>query len=112
MKSKFKILRNYITPSGKVPFSDWLKNQKDSVTRARIRRRLDKLETGHYGDYKGLGEGVYELRLAFGPGYRIYFSESEEVIIILLCAGDKDSQTKDIEVAKRYWRELKERNDG
>ena len=56
-------------------------------------------------------EGVSELKLAFGPGYRIYFAEQDDVIIILLCAGDKGSQKKDIKTAKMYWQELQERSD-
>ena len=95
--------------NGKVPFSNWLNSLKDPVMRLRIRRRLDRLEIGNFGDCKPIGEGVSELRLAFGPGYRIYFAEQDDVIIILLCAGDKSSQKKDIKTAKQYWQELQER---
>lgn len=80
--------------------------------RHRIRRRLDRVEMSHYGDYKPLGDGICELKLDFGPGYRIYFAEKDDVIIILLCGGDKSSQVKDIHTAKIYWRELLERKDG
>lgn len=111
-KKNKKILRNYMTESGKVPFSDWIKNLKDPTTRHRIRRRLDKLEVGHYGDYRVLGDGICELKLDFGPGYRIYFAEQDTVIIILLCGGDKRDQNKDIQTAKMYWQELLERNHG
>lgn len=107
-----KILRNYVTKAGKVPFADWIKNIKDPTTRHRIRRRLDKVEVGHYGDYRVLGEGVCELKLDFGPGYRIYFAEINNVIVILLCAGDKRNQDNDIQTAKMYWKELLERNHG
>lgn len=106
-----KILRNYITPSGKVPFVEWLNKLKDPVTRLRIRRRLDRLELGNLGDCKPVGDGVSELRLAFGPGFRIYFAELNNVIIFLLCAGDKSTQSKDIKLAKKYWQDLKERSD-
>lgn len=111
MRNNNKILRNYVTLSGKIPFLQWLNALKDPVTRLRIRRRLDRLELGNRGDCKPVGEGVSELRLAFGPGYRIYFAEYDAAIIILLCGGDKDSQAKDIKLAKAYWHELKERND-
>lgn len=111
-KKNNKILRYYASESGKVPFVDWIKNIKDPTTRHRIRRRLDKVEVGHYGDHRGLNDGVYELKLDFGPGYRIYFAEQDTVIIILLCGGDKGSQKKDIQTAKMYWRELLERNHG
>lgn len=106
-KTSYKILRNYVTPSGKIPFLEWLNNLKDSVTRLRIRRRLDRVEQGNVGDCEPVGDGVFELKLAFGAGYRIYFAEWDDTIIILLCAGDKSSQKK----AKLYWQELKERSD-
>ena len=110
-KNNHKILRNYVTPSGKVPFLEWLNSIKDQSTRLRIRRRLDRLELGNLGDCEPVGEGVSELRLFFGSGYRIYFAEQDEVIIILLCGGDKGSQKKDIKTAKIYLHELKERSD-
>ncbi len=110
-KNNHKILRNYVTPSGKVPFSEWLNSIKDPSTRLRIRRRLDRLELGNLGDCESVGEGVSELRLFFGSGYRIYFAEQDEVIIILLCGGNKSSQKNDIKTAKIYWHELKERSD-
>jgi len=73
-------------------------------------RRLDRVALGHYGDYKALGDGVYELRLAFGPGYRVYFCEYDNVTVILLIAGDKSRQSKDIALAKQYCRELRGNN--
>jgi putative addiction module killer protein len=106
-----KIIRNYATPSGKVPFLEWINCLKDPITRLRIRRRLDRLELGHLGDCEPVGEGVSELRLFFGAGYRIYFAEQDNSIIILLCAGNKRNQKKDIKTAQMYWHELKERSD-
>jgi len=106
-----KTLRYYITENGKVPFLKWLKSHCDATLQMRIRRRLDRLEMGNYGDYKSLGDGVFELRLAFGAGYRIYFSEQDNKVIILLCGGDKSSQKVDIADAKRYWKDLQERSD-
>ena len=110
-KNNHKILRNYVTPSGKSPFLEWLNRFKDPITRLRIRRRLDRLELGNLGDCKLVGDGVSELRLSFVSGYRIYFAKQDDVIIILLCAGDKSTQSRDIKLAKEYWRELKERCD-
>lgn len=101
-----KTLKIYKTASNKEPFSSWLNGINDPVIRARIRRRLDFLEAGHYGDYKSLGEGVYELRLQFGAGYRIYYAEYDDVIVILLCGGNKSSQKHDIKLAKKYWHEM------
>jgi len=65
---------------------------------------------GNYGDYKPLGDGICELKFDFGPGYRIYFAEDGDVIVILLCGGDKNSQVQDIKTAKMYWQELLERD--
>ena len=110
-KKNNKILRNYVTLSGKVPFKEWMNNLKDPVIRHRIRRRLDKVEIGHYGDYKILGDGVCELKFHFGSGYRVYFAEQDDIIVILLCGGDKGSQSRDMDTAKAYWKELLERNN-
>ncbi|MBI4356668.1 MAG: hypothetical protein HY559_02130 [Gammaproteobacteria bacterium] len=68
-------LHIYTAISGKQPFLEWLRGLKDPKTRSRIRARLDRLAVGHYGDYKPISSGIYELRLAFGAGYRIYFGE-------------------------------------
>jgi putative addiction module killer protein len=105
---KQKELRYYIAASGKSPFTQWLSKIKDITTQVRILRRLERLEFGHYGDYKSVGDGVFELRLAFGPGYRVYFGEEDGVAVVLLLGGNKSSQSKDIEIAKKYWRELQE----
>src|SRR3990167_4043980 len=110
-KNNHKILRNYVTPSGKVPFLEWLNSIKDQSTRLRIRRRLDRLELGNLGGLEPGGEGGSGLRLFFGSGYRIYFAEQDEGIIILLCGDDKGRKKKDIKTAKTYWHELKERSD-
>lgn len=108
-EARRKVLRNYQTRSGDIPFLEWLNHFKDPITRARIRHRLDRIELGNYGDSKSLGEGVCELRLDFGAGYRVYFAEQDEVIVILLAGGDKSTQVKDIKTAKLYWQELQER---
>lgn len=104
-----KEIRIYITTNGKQPFNQWLTRIKDKTTQARVRRRLDRLALGHLGDAKSLGDGISELRLQFGSGYRIYFGEINNAIILLLCGGDKNSQTKDIQKAKEYWYEFTER---
>lgn len=83
----------------------WLATIKDTTTRARISRRIDQLERGLFGDRKSLGDGVYELRLDFGPGYRVYYAFDGLKKIILLGGSDKSSQSKSIEQAKRLWEE-------
>lgn len=111
MEIKNKIIRIYTDQRGRVPFDKWLKSIKDVSSRARIRARIDRLSLGNYGDHKSVGHGVQELRLGFGPGYRVYFAEHGELIVILLCAGDKSTQEKDINNAIKYWQELKGRSN-
>ncbi len=98
----------YRAPSGQAPFTEWLKSLQDVRTRKRIQNRVVRIESGNLGDHKSVGDGVFELRLHFGPGYRIYFGEVDNTIILLLCGGDKSSQSGDIDRAKAYWQEYKE----
>lgn len=97
----------YKDESGIEPFTDWLEGLRDAKTRLRILRRVDRMESGNYGDFKSLKEGVFELRLFFGAGYRVYFAEEGDDIVLLLIGGDKSTQDKDIETAKDYWKEHK-----
>lgn len=89
-------------------FARWHGAIKDVRTRARIADRIDRLAKGNPGDVAPVGEGVSELRLHFGPGYRIYFVRRGELIIVLLCGGDKSTQRRDVETAKRLARELED----
>lgn len=102
MKNK-KTLIIYKEPSGKEPFSIWISKIRDTQNRRRILDRLFDLEHGHYGDVKSVGQGVHELRLCFGPGYRIYFGQENNDLVVLLCAGDKGTQKQDIAKAHKYW---------
>ena len=81
---------------------------RNTNTQARIQARLERLEDGNFGDCQSVGDGVFELRIHFGAGYRIYFGQVGNTIVLLLCGGDKSSQTRDIERAKIYWQEYKE----
>lgn len=92
-------LEYLITENGDVPFKNWL-STLDKKTRARIHARMARIRSGNLGDFKNLGQGLYELRLDFGPGYRIYFARKGEKIIILFSGGDKSSQAKDISFAR------------
>ena len=83
------------TADNRCPFLDWLLNLKDLKGRAIIRARLERIKLGNLGDCKGLGVGISELRISFGPGYRVYFGR-QDTIIVLLCGGDKSSQKRDI----------------
>lgn len=103
--SQPKTLIVYQDEDGNEPFIKWLFSLRDIQVRKRIETRLLRLEQGNYGDVKPIGKGLSELRLFFGSGYRVYFGEQENRIIILLCGGDKSSQQKDIKEAKAYWKE-------
>jgi len=103
--NQMKTVVTYKTESGKVPFKAWLIGLRDRKTRQRILNRLSRVESGHYGDHKSVGDGVTELRFFFGAGYRVYFGEDGDTIVILLTGGDKSSQSKDIRRAKAYWKE-------
>lgn len=90
-------------------FDQWLRKLKDRVGRLRIVERLDRLAAGNPGDAKPVGRGVWELRLRFGPGYRVYYLHDGAAVILLLCGGDKATQQRDIErayqLAEDYWSE-------
>jgi putative addiction module killer protein len=101
-------IQYYRDPNGRQPFIEWFESIRDKITKQRIDKRLAKLEDGNLGDCRSVGGGVFELRLHFGPGYRIYFRQIENTLVLLLCGGDKKSQQGDIEIAKTYWREYKE----
>ena len=79
-----------------VEFETWLRGLRDHVARARILVRIDRLALGNMGDVKPVGEGVSELRIAHGPGYRVYFQRRGQALVLLLCGGNKSSQRKDI----------------
>jgi putative addiction module killer protein len=95
----------YQDDKGKEPFTEWLNALRDKDGRRRILVRLRRLEQGNYGDCSPIGEGLSELRLFFGSGYRVYFGEDEGNIIVILCGGDKSSQNKDIIFVKSCWKE-------
>jgi len=87
-------------------FAKWFENLKDRKARARIQARIDRLELGHFGDIAPVGDGVSELRIFFGPGYRVYFTQKDSLVVILLSGGDKDSQRIDIARAKEIAKQL------
>jgi putative addiction module killer protein len=87
---------------GEEPFLKWL-NGLDPQTRGRVRVRIDRIEDGNFGDVRPVGDGLSELRLDFGPGYRIYFGQNGDEVH-LICGGFKDSQPNDIRFAKEFWR--------
>ena len=97
-------LKRYLAEDGESPFDLWMESLRDGKGRGIIRNRLDRVEDGNLGDCEPVGEGVFELRISFGPGYRVYFGEDGDLIILLL-GGTKNTQVNDILKAKIYWRD-------
>lgn len=104
MAVKPREIQRYLTPDGKIPFDEWFDNLRDTKAKDKIVVRLERVKLGNLGDYRSVGQGVYELRIDFGPGYRIYFGQSGTTIVLLLCGGDKSSQQQDISQALEYWK--------
>lgn len=102
-------VREYQTTEGKIPLTAWLEGLRDGATRGRIVARLDRLKAGLLGDWKAVGNGVFELRIDHGPGYRVYYGQEGKTLILLLCGSDKSTQVKDIETAHAYWKDYKAR---
>ena len=98
----------YVTEEGKAPFDDWF-DKLDTAAALKVRTALARVETGNLGDVKPIGQGVSERRISFGPGYRVYFGKDGDKIVILLCGGTKKRQSKDIEQAKVFWDDYKNR---
>lgn len=96
-------IREYLTADGRNPFREWL-GLLDRRVKARVQARVLRFETGNLGDHKSVGGGVWEARLDFGPGFRIYFGKAGDSIILLLTGGEKSSQTRDIARAQAFWR--------
>lgn len=105
MEKQLNEIEIYLTSQGRAPFLDWLNSLRDAKARAKIRVRLGRITLGNFGDCKYVGDGIFELRIDFCPGYRLYYGLSGEYVVLLLCGGDKSSQQKDIKKAKNYWRD-------
>lgn len=99
----------YITPSGRNPFDDWFESIRETHTQSKILTRLARLKLGNFGDCKSVGDEIAELRIHYGPGIRIYYSKIGQKVILLLCGGDKGSQSRDIDKAKQYLKEYQSR---
>lgn len=99
----------YQREDGREPFTEWLNAIRDKIAQARIRIRLRQVQAGNFGDCEPVGEGVIELRVHVGAGYRVYCGRHGKTVVLLLCGGDKGSQTADIKRAKELWSEWKRR---
>lgn len=92
----------YQTAGGIAPFEGWLLKLRDRLAKVHVLRRIQRAALGNFGDQRGLGDGLFELRINHGPGYRVYYTQDGNAIVVLLCAGDKRTQTADIQRAKEY----------
>ena len=102
-------VRFYQAATFEQPFRDWLCGLSDRQARHRIEARITRAAQGNFGDVEPVGEGVLELRIDWGPGYRVYFARIGQLIVLLLCGGDKRTQRKDIKRAKEYFEDYKTR---
>jgi putative addiction module killer protein len=102
-------IRHYVNRAGKDVFDDWLTQLADAHAQAKIATRINRLAAGNFGDCKPLRQGVCELRIDWGPGYRVYYAMIGRERVLLLCGGDKRKQSADIERALEYLKDYKER---
>jgi putative addiction module killer protein len=102
-------LRRYLTRSGRDVFGEWLSALRDDRTRAKIVARIDRLSVGNFGDCKALRCGLFELRINWGPGYRVYYAIVDGTCVLLLCGGDKRKQSSDIKRGLEYLKDYRER---
>src|SRR4029453_11772985 len=102
-------IRHYLTSAGTNPYQRWLDELKDLRGRVTIQRRIDRIANGNFGDHRFCRDGVLELRIQFGPGYRVYYGREGETVVVLLGGGSKRTQSTDIKKAVRYWLDNKKR---
>lgn len=100
---------HYTTPSGNNPYRRWYTQIKDQAAQIAISNRISRIRSGNFGDYKRLSKDLYELRIHYGPGYRVYFEVFQSDIVILLCGGTKGTQQRDIRRAQNYWNDFLDR---
>lgn len=103
-------VESYVRPDGTCPFNKWLDSLQDRQARARIRTRINRVRLGNIGDCRSVGGGVLELKIDYGPGYRVYCGQFGTKLVILLCGGEKSSQSDDIRKAIEYWENYKSRS--
>jgi putative addiction module killer protein len=102
-------IRHYLAASGEDLYQQWLDKLKDLQGRVAIQRRVDRLAGGNFGDHKFCRDGVWELRVDYGPGYRVYYAREGQATVLLLCGGSKRTQSADIKDAVEYWRDYQRR---
>lgn len=97
----------YETQDRRIPFDEWLNSIRDIRTKTVITTRVRRIKLGSLGEYKSVGKGVCELKIDYGSGYRIYFGQVGNTIVVILCGGDKSSQSDDILIAQKYWKDYR-----
>lgn len=98
-------IRHYLTADGRDVFIDWLKSVKNPIAKIQIIKRINRAESGNFGDHKFCQAGVWEMRIDVGAGYRVYYAKSGQQVFLLLCGGDKRTQEADIERAIKNWQD-------
>jgi len=104
-------IEHYLTDTGHDPFADWYHGLKDHKARQAVDRRLNRLALGNFGDCRFCSHGVWELRINLGPGYRVYYAQAGQTLVLLLCGGDKRTQQTDITRACTYWQCFQSKQD-
>ena len=104
-------IRYYVAAGGAAPFADWFA-ELDAVASARITRAIARMEQGNFSNVKSVGEGVLEYKIDFGPGYRVYFGQDGQTLVILLTGGTKKRQQRDIDEAHACWQDYKQNKRG
>ncbi len=104
-------VEDYLTEDGRIPFKEWLSTLTDRQAKARVLTRVQRMAAGNLGDCKPLQDGVWELRIDHGPGYRVYYAQAGKKLLLLLIGGDKNKQQSDINKAISYWKDWNRRTD-
>ena len=102
-------IRHYLTASGRDLFQTWLDDIRDMRARVAIQRRIDRLTAGNFGDHKFCRDGISELRIDIGAGYRVYYANAGRTLVLIVCGGDKRTQAADIERAVKCWDDYQRR---
>lgn len=104
-------IRHYLTADQKDPYLDWMRVLRDTTAKIAIDRRMNRIEHGNFGDHRFCRDGVWELRIDVGAGYRIYYAIVGKQVVLLLCGGDKRRQVADINRACKYWQDWQMRSN-
>jgi putative addiction module killer protein len=102
-------IRHYLTADGKDLYLDWLRQLRDPIAKVQVVKRVSRVEQGNFGDHKFCREGVWEMRVDVGPGYRVYYAQAGTQLVLLLCGGDKRTQDADIARAVKNWQDWQRR---